>query len=146
MESHSIAVISCPFSNKALCEIIFSIRNQVFVVEQKVSREEEFDEFEETSVHYLGTVDNVPAGTARWRITKNGIKLERFAVLSSMRNTGIGSTILKRVLADVRTTGLPVYLNAQIKAIPFYERQGFKKVGELFVEANIDHFKMVLNN
>ncbi len=146
MSLSDVKVYPCLFSNKQLCSDIFRIRNEVFVHEQQVSREEEFDEFEDTSVHYLGTVDDTPAGTARWRITPQGIKLERFAVLGSMRNTGIGSMILKKVLADVQTIGLPIYLNAQIKAIPFYERQGFKKVGELFVEANIDHFKMVLDN
>ena len=36
-----------------------------------------------------------------------------------------------------------MYLHAQLKAIPFYERQGFKKVGDLFVECEIEHYKMI---
>ena len=137
-------VVSCLFDENDTCNEIFRIRTEVFVVEQKVTREEEFDEFERSSIHYLGTVGGLPAGTARWRITSEGIKLERFAVLKDMRNTGVGTAILKKVLNDVTPSKIPVYLNAQLKAIPFYERHGFRKVGDLFVEANIDHFKMVL--
>jgi predicted GNAT family N-acyltransferase len=50
------------------------------------------------------------------------------------------------VLADVRAE-LPdaeVYLNAQLRAVPFYERHGFRKVGKMFEEANIQHYKMML--
>lgn len=143
MNSSEIKVDSCIYSDQKLSTEIFRVRNEVFVVEQMVSREEEFDEFEQSSIHYLGTIAGRPAGTARWRITSGGIKLERFAVVKDLRNSGIGSAILQKVLDDVIPLNLPVYLNAQLKAIPFYERHGFKKVGDMFVEANIDHFKMV---
>jgi len=52
---------------------------------------------------------------------------------------------LKQVIDDVKEKSNIIYLHAQLKAIPFYERQGFQKVGEQFSECDILHYKMVLN-
>lgn len=137
-----IQVISCPFNHEETCNQIFEIRKEVFVLEQKVSREEEFDEYEKSSLHYLGLLNNVPVGTARWRITANGIKLERFAVLKEFRNKGVAAAILAKVLADTISSGQRIYLNAQLSAVKFYQKYGFEKEGEIFSEANIDHYLM----
>ena len=137
-----ITVLSCNFSDAATCREIFHIRSEVFVTEQHVDREEEFDAFEESSIHYLGKWNGEPAGTARWRVTKNGIKLERFAVRKSLRNKGIAAAILKEVLTDVKPARKKIYLHAQVTAVGFYEKYGFKKEGPMFSEANIDHFVM----
>ncbi len=137
-------VIRFKTDNKENSSIIFGIRQHVFVEEQHVSREEEYDEFEDESMHYMLLVEKQPAGTARWRFTKEGIKLERFAVLPSFRNNGNGTVLLKAVLSDVLPLGKMIYLNAQVKAMNFYRREGFFEVGELFYEANIPHYKMIL--
>ncbi|WP_210520827.1 GNAT family N-acetyltransferase [Hymenobacter terricola] len=126
----------------------FTIREKVFVDEQGVPATLENDEHDRTDArHYLArAADGTPAGAARWRETENGVKLERFAVLPGFRNQEIGAALLHAVLADVQVE-LPdaeVYLNAQIGAVRFYERHGFKKEGEVFEEANIQHYKMVL--
>ncbi|SFQ00087.1 GNAT family N-acetyltransferase [Hymenobacter arizonensis] len=126
----------------------FTIREKVFQEEQGVPASKEHDVHDRTDArHYLArAADGTPAGAARWRETENGVKLERFAVLADFRNQEIGAALLHAVLADVETE-LPdaeVYLNAQLRAIPFYERHGFKKEGEMFEEANIQHYKMVL--
>lgn len=135
-------VKTCAFSDQVLCDRIFEIRQKVFVLEQKVSREEEFDEFEKSSIHYLGYLGDIPAGTARWRITKEGIKLERFAVLIEFRNKGVAASVLEKVLNDTKNAGVKIYLHAQVSAVGFYEKYGFKKEGPLFVEADIEHYKM----
>ncbi|MEN9511526.1 MAG: hypothetical protein RLZZ370_1345 [Bacteroidota bacterium] len=121
----------------------FSIRRKVFVEEQQVSEEEEYDEFEVSSRHYLVLVEGKAAGTARWRETPNGYKLERFAVLPEYRKMGVGSILLKALLQDV-PKNRTVYLHAQVPAMNLYQRQGFHAVGELFYECNIPHYKMVL--
>jgi len=139
-----ITVISFPFSDALHTAIAFEIRRKVFVEEQHVSREEEYDSHEEESVHYLVYVDSIPVGTARWRKTENGIKLERFAVLKESRNTGAGSAVLKKVLEDVVPLKREIYLNAQITAINFYLKEGFVTEGDEFIEANIRHYKMKL--
>ncbi len=137
-----ITVKSCNFSNTACCNDIFKIRSDVFVEEQKVSRDEEFDEFEESSLHYLAILNDKGAGTARWRITKKGIKLERFAVLMPFRKKGVAAAVLSKVLQDVKPLGTRIYLHAQVTAVGFYEKYGFKKEGPMFSEANIDHYTM----
>ena len=126
----------------------FTIRETVFVEGQGVPAALENDLHDRTDArHYLArTAAGAPAGAARWRETEHGVKLERFAVLAEFRNQEIGATLLHAVLADVQAE-LPdaeIYLNAQLRAVPFYERHGFKTEGELFEEANIQHFRMVL--
>jgi len=123
----------------------FEIRKTVFVFEQNVPEEEEYDEFESVSRHFLAFKDNLPVGTARFRQTQNGVKLERFAVLKKGRLFGAGSALLSRILNEVQKqsfTGL-VYLHAQVQAEPFYKKHGFKAQGELFYECEIPHHTMV---
>ena len=123
----------------------YAIREQVFVVEQQVPREDEYDEFEPSATHYLATYDNMPCGAARWRTTENGVKLERFAVLQEYRNRQVGAHILQTVLQDVLAAhpGKTVYLHAQLPALSFYRRHGFEAVGGMFSECDIDHYKMI---
>ena len=124
-------------------EEVFAIRREVFVVEQAVPEEEEYDEHEAESHYYLARVNGLPAATARWRVTEHGIKLERFAVLAQYRKAGVGSAVLRRVLSDLPTDAEFVYLHAQVPAMNLYARQGFEPVGELFYECEIPHYKMV---
>lgn len=126
-------------------DIAFEIRKQVFVIEQNVAQEEEYDEFEKSSVHFLVKADGKAAGTARWRFTENGIKLERFAILEAYRGKGLGSAIVQAVLADLPAEKKLVYLHAQLTAIPLYRKFGFKVTGAQFTEAGIEHLKMVLD-
>lgn len=137
-----------PITNPADLETAFAIRRQVFVDEQHVSPEEEYDEFEPTSTHFLVRVDGVPAGTSRWRRTSGGVKLERFAVLPEFRGRGVGKALVQTVLDDVFSQQPEpierIYLNAQLKAMPLYASFGFVAVGPMFEEAGIQHYKMVL--
>ncbi|MGV3640381.1 MAG: GNAT family N-acetyltransferase [Adhaeribacter sp.] len=126
-------------------EAAFAIREKVFVEEQQVPREEEYDAYEDTARHYLARSGDTPCGAARWRKTDKGVKLERFAVLPGFRNGAVGSQILKRIIADVKEAypDETMYLHAQVPAMNFYARQGFEQVGEMFSECDIDHFRMV---
>lgn len=127
----------------------FTIREKVFVGEQNVPAEAEYDQYDRaaTTRHYLARVDGQPAGAARWRPTDHGVKLERFAVLPEFRNRGVGEALVHRVLADIRAEApgaAQVYMHAQLRAVPLYERTGFQKVGEMFEECDIQHYQMVL--
>lgn len=120
------------------------IRKEVFVKEQNCPEDIEW-EFEDESHHFLATFNNIPAGTARWRETEKGIKLERFAVLKEFRNKKIGSALLKMILNDVPKDGRKIYLHAQLPAKNFYLKHNFKPEGENFWEADIEHVKMVFD-
>ncbi|MEE2954057.1 MAG: GNAT family N-acetyltransferase [Bacteroidota bacterium] len=130
------------FQDKYLINQAFSIRNEVFVIEQAVDKEEEY-EFEEESIHFILFENNKACATARYRETKNGIKLERFAVLKEDRGKGYGMQILLKMLEDIQEINKTKYLHAQVQVVPFYEKVGFKKVGRIFEEAEIMHYKMI---
>src|SRR5690348_15884299 len=93
-----LSAISFSYSDKLNIDTAFEIRRKVFVIEQEVEEREEYDEFEPTSIHYLVFVNDIPVGTARWRIAENGIKLDRFAVLKEYRNARAGRTVLLKYL------------------------------------------------
>jgi predicted GNAT family N-acyltransferase len=137
--------VSFSWSDKEKMDMAYHIRRKVFVEEQQVDESEEYDEFEQTSIHYLVYVNDKAAGTARWRITRDGIKLERFAVLKEYRNALAGKTVLLKVLEDVIPLRKKIYLNAQVAAMNFYQREGFVAEGEMFMECNISHYRMVRN-
>jgi predicted GNAT family N-acyltransferase len=124
----------------------FEIRRKVFVIEQQVPADEEFDEYEKESQHFLAIYNNIPAGTARWRFTNYGIKLERFAVLEEFRKMKVGSKILSEILKEVVPFDKKIYLHAQIQAVDFYQKFGFVKKGEIFSECDIEHYKMELDS
>ena len=131
------------FNDKELADQAFAIRRKVFVEEEGVDPDLEYDH-EEESHHYLLLLGEKALATARWRETEKGIKLERFAVLSAFRNRGFGDIILKELIKDVVPLGKSVYLHSQQRAVPFYERHGFVKEGPVFFEAGMAHYLMQL--
>ena len=131
-------------ANDAALQACFEIRRKVFVDEQHVDETEEYDEFDQTARQVLVLHSAAPVATARWRPTAEGIKIERMAVLKEWRERGIGSAMLRWILRDIKGTPGKVYLHAQRQAIYFYERHGFVGDGEFFIEADIEHQLMVL--
>jgi predicted GNAT family N-acyltransferase len=143
-----MAIEVIPINDQADLEEIFRIRELVFVIEQEVEATEEYDEFETTARHFKAVFDGVPVGTARWRFTDKGIKLERFAVLKPYRSKGVGTALVAAVLKDISNNPLSkekvCYLHAQVSAMGLYEKFGFQTEGDLFMECNISHYKMKL--
>lgn len=126
-------------------EQAFDIRRVVFIKEQECPVDEEFDGFDDESVHFIAYISGVPSGTSRYRTTEKGVKLERFAVLKEYRGKGTGKRLVQTALGHIESgfeSGTLLYLHAQLEAIPLYARYGFLKVGDQFEEAGIQHFKM----
>lgn len=121
------------------------IRRKVFVIGQHVPEEDEVDEYEHASHHFLALLDGEPAGAARWRLKDEDIKLERFAVLEEFRGRGIGSALVEKVLESISSThpkGSRLLLHSQLPAITLYSKYGFKEEGDLFDECGIMHRTM----
>ncbi|MBT4617027.1 MAG: GNAT family N-acetyltransferase [Gammaproteobacteria bacterium] len=118
-----------------------NIRRLVFIVEQKVPKDEEWDGKDEDSWHWLATdTKDVPIGTAR--LLPDG-QIGRMAVLSHYRKFGVGAALLEQAVEKARHLGFSrVFLNAQSHALGFYERAGFIAQGEEFQEAGIAHYRM----
>ncbi len=122
-----------------------TVRETVFIEEQKVPRELEWDGLDSEAIHVLAK-DNVghPIGTAR--LQSSG-KIGRMAVLKPWRGKGVGQALLRALLDNATQADIAgLYLNAQKDAIPFYEKQGFRATGPEFYEANIPHKKMELSS
>lgn len=119
------------------------IRETVFVQEQSVPLELEWDEYDEHAYHLLAFDGDTAVATAR--LLANG-KIGRMAVLPEWRNQGIGSALLKHLVGKASQYRLPqVQLSAQATAIPFYERQGFVVCSEVYEDAGIPHRDMRLD-
>ena len=120
-----------------------AVRTAVFICEQQVPEELEWDEFDAVSEHVLA-LNNAgqPVGTARLLPDGN---IGRMAVLKEWRGQGFGSALLTTLLQVlIRRRQFEAQLHAQTSAIPFYKKFGFQVMGEEFMEAGIPHVKMML--
>jgi predicted GNAT family N-acyltransferase len=123
-----------------------SIRQTVFVEEQGVPKEIEFDGNDDKAIHVIAYKDDIPIGCARLLNMQSGAKIGRVAVLKAYRKQGIGEAICTELINIARQMGISyVYLHAQVSAKPFYEKIGFITVGDSFYEADILHYKMEKN-
>jgi predicted GNAT family N-acyltransferase len=118
------------------------VRETVFIDEQRVPRELEFDDRDPLCVHVLVFDGDAPVGTGRLDLAYGG-KVGRVAVLASHRRSGVGAALMNR-LHDIARAQRQTHLwcHAQLTAVPFYERLGYVPSGPIFVEAGIDHVKM----
>lgn len=119
-------------------EAIRLVRQTVFVVEQSVPSDLEWDGKDERCLHVLAESSNRDViGTGR--LQPSG-KLGRMAVLRPWRGLGVGSAILRALIEAAAESGIDeIYLHAQNRAISFYDRFGFEPEGEEFMEAGIPH-------
>ena len=96
---------------------------------------------------YVYIVDHDVVGTIRVNKTGEGYKMERVVVRPGMQSKGIGRSMMSEV-HSLYTTMLEgdayIYLHSIHNVVQFYLKCGYKVKGEMFVEADLDHFKMVL--
>jgi predicted GNAT family N-acyltransferase len=118
------------------------VRATVFIAEQRVPADIEFDDRDPLCRHVLALEGLAPVGTGRLDIDYGG-KVGRVAVIASRRRGGVGTAIMERLHAIAREHDLPkLWCHAQLTAVPFYERLGYLRSGPIFVEAGIDHVRM----
>ncbi|HJV75257.1 MAG TPA: GNAT family N-acetyltransferase [Noviherbaspirillum sp.] len=118
-----------------------AVRYEVFVLEQKVPLEMEWDEMDALSLHAVA-YDSKGRAIATGRLLPDG-HIGRMAVLRTMRGKQIGSAILQALMAEAKKRGDRfVVLNAQTSAQRFYVRHGFVCMGNEFMEAGIPHIQM----
>ncbi|MFK2825786.1 GNAT family N-acetyltransferase [Bacillus sp. B190/17] len=124
-------------------EDAYDIRKRVFVGEQGVPLEIEIDEHEEAAAHFVLYDNEKPCGAGRFRI-KDGLgKAERICVLPTYRGKGAGRLIMEAVEAHAKERDIPALkLDAQVHAIPFYERLGYEVISDEFIDAGIPHKTM----
>jgi predicted GNAT family N-acyltransferase len=118
-----------------------AIRQQVFIVEQGIPEQLEWDGRDPGCIHVLAfTPEGEVVGTGRLDIDG---RIGRMAVLEHWRGRGAGTAMLNELLAAAQQTGCPrVYLHAQEHAQSLYRRAGFRVQGEPYLEAGIRHVSM----
>jgi predicted GNAT family N-acyltransferase len=123
-----------------------AIRQRVFVEEQGVDVEEEWDAHDAPAggaLHFVLSEAGRALGCARLRPYGGAAKIERVAVLPDARGQGLGRLLMEAAEAEARRLGhARLVLHAQVAVIPFYERLGWRALGPEFVEAGIAHRKM----
>lgn len=124
---------------------LMRVRAEVFVIEQKVPITIELDEFDGRAVHAVARAGTELIGTARLVVTGASGKIGRMAVRKPYRGRGAGRKLVQFLVGLARSRGLAhVALHAQVQAVPFYEKMGFKASGTEFYEAGIPHRSMNL--
>lgn len=119
------------------------IRRRVFIDEQAVPQQEEWDSRDDQCLHFLAWLDGQPVGTAR--LLPDG-HIGRVAVLAAGRGQGIGLALMRATIEAARERGhAQAELAAQTHALAFYRRLGFEAHGAEFLDAGIAHRNMRLH-
>lgn len=117
---------------------IRAVRTEVFIVEQQVPEEEEWDDDDPQAQHFLA-LDPAGAAIGTARLTPDG-RIGRVAVVKAWRGQKIGESLLRAAVEAASVRGIPeLRLAAQTYALNFYQRFGFSAYGEVFQDVGIDH-------
>ncbi|GAA2832691.1 GNAT family N-acetyltransferase [Kitasatospora sp. CM 4170] len=134
--------------------LVHGVRREVFIVEQGIPEDEEWDDLDGTSEHLLAIgPDGAALGTARLIHGEQALKLTggiegrvllgRLAVVRAARGTGLGAELVRAVeAAGIRRGAHEVELHAQVRALGFYARLGYAAEGPEYLDAGIPHRTM----
>lgn len=141
MSAHAFTVVDADYRRDLAS--LRAVREPVFVHEQRVPIELEWDGLDPLSEHVLALdAAGLAVGTGRLTPAR---KIGRMAVLPDWRGRGVGAALLVRLVERARRLGYDeVALHAQVDAIGFYARHGFVAYGDRFQEAGIEHQSMRL--
>nr|WP_172327114.1 GNAT family N-acetyltransferase [Mangrovicoccus sp. HB161399] len=123
---------------------IRALREAVFIVEQNVPAQLEWDGLDAEARHLIAREAGNPAGTLRWRVIGDVAKIERVCVLDTYRGTGIGAQLMFAALDAIRAEPevARIKLSSQVPAVGFYRNLGFTEDGPEYDDAGIPHVDM----
>lgn len=122
-------------------EELLRLRHRVFVLGQGVPEELEQDDLDAVCVHVVAVEDGRVVGTGR--LLPDGT-IGRMAVAEEARGRGVGAGVLALLERQARARGdSRVQLHAQVHAAGFYERAGYQRVGDVYLDAGIEHVTML---
>ena len=125
--------------------ILIPIRKSIFIEEQLVSAELEWDDWDNKAKHIIIIFNNSPIGCARLIFIDKIIRLERLAIIKPKRYQGFGSKLLLEIIRIAKINKInKINISAQIQAMFFYQKVGFIAKGKIYNEAGIKHIKMTL--
>lgn len=125
-------------------KVLRDIRQAVFIDEQQVPEELEWDDTDTIADHYIAlTTDNTPVAVARmYPSVTDTAHIGRMAVLPAYRGRGYGEQLLRHIMTEAARDYQDLYLSAQTRVIDFYERSGFHVCSRPYDDAGIPHVDM----
>jgi predicted GNAT family N-acyltransferase len=126
-------------------ESLTMIREKVFIEEQKVTSQLEWDGMDEEAIHFLAFKNKKAIGCARAFEIENYMQLGRMAVLKEYRGEGVGTALIEKAITTAKLNQLSaIYISAQCHAIDFYKKFGFEITSDIYLDAEIPHRDMKL--
>lgn len=123
---------------------VFIVRGIVFLEEQKVSYVIERDKYDNSAIHVLGEKNGEPFASGRIRACGEYAKLERVAIRKAYRRKNFGYRLTEFMISVAKEQGFRKFkVHAQAYLTSFYRKHGFEIVGNIFKEADIDHYVMI---
>lgn len=118
------------------------LRKEVFVIEQKVPEEDEWDSDDINATHFVGIDPSTHTVIACARLLPSG-QIGRVAIKKSYRQQGLGQQLMRHIIKHAELHHVTrLFLHAQVQTETFYRKLGFRPVGDTFVEAGILHQSM----
>ena len=129
---------------------LLKLRQDVFLVEEKIIYPD-LDDTDEDSIHVVATTEKdgktITVSYARvyFDPLEQHVKVGRVATAAAYRGQGIGGEVMRRCceVAQSRFSDSEVWLDAQLHAVDFYRFLGFQVVSDVFMEAGIEHIRMM---
>lgn len=138
----SVEILPVPFFSD-LANLAMGLRREVFVLEQGVPEDGEYDELDPMAQHFVAIQQGNVVATARVIYGDQVARISRFAVRKSQRGTGVGAKLMAYIMQHLSEAGHEkVFLNSQEDKIGFYAKHGFAPYGEVFYECDIPHRRM----
>jgi len=131
------------FAGDADLSDAYYIRRAVFIDEQEISEELEYDGTDDDAEHLVVYENNHPVATGRLIMVHGKMHIGRMAVLKEHRTKGLGAVTVRECITKATEQGhSKLYLHAQTYARGFYEKLGFVGFGDEFDDAGIPHIAM----
>lgn len=126
-------------------KILIPLRRSIFIKEQLVPEELEWDNLDSKATHILLLLNNALIGCARFILIDRVMCLGRMAVIKTKRKQGFGSKLIYEIIQIAKNKNIKeIKISSQIQAMPFYRKIGFIAEGKVFIDAGIKHKKMRL--
>ena len=130
-----------------LAQDAMQIRRDVFILEQHIPEDEEWDTLDASALHFVVYAEvhhQVQAIATARLLAKNSIG--RVAVLKAYRGQGIGRILMLKIIEQAKfEQRVSLKLSSQVHAIPFYESLGFAVQGDEYLDCGIPHINMTLS-